>query len=382
MRWLQKKIVAYLVIALAGFQMAGCAKPYDMPDISTDNETVAAHFPGIFSYAQKEPTRVIWLHGMCKHGEEWAINRNSIFAKSAGLDVGSGVTSDHSFLSPFTVKYNYNVDGNPLEMNYLVWSPLTIAAKASINDASVYYKRAKLNARLKDGLINDCFSDAVIYSGPAGDGIRQWVKSEICVSLGGKMRGKSCMVDPSAPRMNTIFVAESLGSKMLSDAVLSLWEAPENRAALAQQLSDVQMVFYLANQIPLLGTATYGLRNAKLLGADETDLMQILAGSREREGLSILNNDTYRPLHFISITDPSDLLSYPLRSNSNVPAAVRVTNVVVSNDHTYLGLLERPDTAHCGYGWNPNVLGIISRGYDGSIKPVDVDVPKKCGLGD
>jgi hypothetical protein len=41
----------------------------------------------------------------------------------------------------------------------------------------------------------------------------------------------------------------------------------------------------------------------------------------------------------------------------------RVINVLVSNDTTYFGYLERPDTAHCGYPWNPHVFGMLARGY-------------------
>jgi hypothetical protein len=38
--------------------------------------------------------------------------------------------------------------------------------------------------------------------------------------------------------------------------------------------------------------------------------------------------------------------------------------VMVSNDTTYFDFVERPDTAHCGYTWNPHVFGMLAKGYD------------------
>src|SRR5260370_40733732 len=71
------------------------------------------------------------------------------------------------------------------------------------------------------------------------------------------------------------------------------------------------------------------------------------------------------PMPVVAFSDPNDLLSYRI-----VPAHLaedlkefRVINVLVSNDTTYFGYLERPDTAHCGYPWNPHVFGMLARGY-------------------
>ena len=70
------------------------------------------------------------------------------------------------------------------------------------------------------------------------------------------------------------------------------------------------------------------------------------------------------PMTVVAFSDPNDLLSYRI-----VPEHLaedlkefRVINVLVSNDTTYFGYLERPDTAHCGYPWNPHVFGMLARG--------------------
>ena len=87
----------------------------------------------------------------------------------------------------------------------------------------------------------------------------------------------------------------------------------------------------------------------------------------------------------VAFSDPNDLLTYRI-----VPEHLaedfrefRVINVLVSNDTTYFGYLERPDTAHCGYPWNPHVFGMLARGLSGrktTAFGLDVgrDLPQLC----
>jgi hypothetical protein len=67
----------------------------------------------------------------------------------------------------------------------------------------------------------------------------------------------------------------------------------------------------------------------------------------------------------VAFSDPNDLLTYRIVPEHLAEdfGEFRVINVLVSNDTTYFGYLERPDTAHCGYPWNPHVFGMLARGY-------------------
>jgi hypothetical protein len=58
-------------------------------------------------------------------------------------------------------------------------------------------------------------------------------------------------------------------------------------------------------------------------------------------------------IQIVAFTDPNDLLSYRLTPEAVGNDGVQMANVIVSNAPTYLGFLERPDTAHCGYAGNP-----------------------------
>lgn len=68
-------------------------------------------------------------------------------------------------------------------------------------------------------------------------------------------------------------------------------------------------------------------------------------------------------LTVVAFTDPNDLLSYRLLPLAQGIAETRVVNVITSNSTTYLGYVERPDTAHCGYGGNVHVVGLLVHGY-------------------
>jgi hypothetical protein len=101
------------------------------------------------------------------------------------------------------------------------------------------------------------------------------------------------------------------------------------------------------------------------------------------------------PATVVAFSDPNDLLSYRIvwEHLAEHFKEFRVINVLVSNDSTYFGYVERPDTAHCGYPWNPYVFGMLARGYQAGkplhsvrglsggvcpsfVQPADPDTPR------
>ncbi|TJU76216.1 MAG: hypothetical protein E5Y15_28570 [Mesorhizobium sp.] len=340
------------------------------------------------SFAEQDDLRVVWVHGMCTHEEDWADNRHSLLQQAIAI----GSSRRDTVYGPkgaARVTFKHSVNRHSLELRYLVWSPLAVDAKIAIGlDHTDELRRASLNKTLKQGLIDDCFSDAVIYTGAAGDPTRSWMRSEICDALGGNISGTGrCLIDDNKPRRKTVLVAESLGSKMLSDAIVSIWQtAPTSeQPQIAQRIGDVQVVFLLANQIPLLNAATYSPVTARIVGDKSVDgatgsLLDVFASARDRKNRAFLAEPS-GPIRFVAFTDPNDLLSYRLFPKAHLPEDMKITNVIVSNDQTYLGLLERPDTAHCGYGWNPAVISTVAEGYDGKrLGSIPVKVPHSCGL--
>ncbi|TIN79765.1 hypothetical protein [Mesorhizobium sp.] len=373
----------------AALLISGCATPYIPPKIEEPGQNNASSFGGIMSFAKQQDLRVVWVHGMCTHEEDWAGNRHALLQQAIAI----GSSSRNTMYGPeraARVTFDHDVNGHALELRFLVWSPLAAGAKIAIGlDHNDELKRASLNRDLKKGLIDDCFSDAVIYTGIAGNPIRSWMRSEVCDALGGNISAAGrCLIDDSKPRRKTILVAESLGSKILSDAIVSIWQTTPawEQSRIAQRLGDVQMVFLLANQIPLLNAATYSPGTAKIAADRSVDrasgsLLDVFASARVRKNKTFVAEPS-GPIRFVAFTDPNDLLSYRLFPKAYLPEDMKITNVIVSNDQTYLGLLERPDTAHCGYGWNPAVIATVAEGYDGKrLGSIPINVPHSCGLG-
>ena len=91
---------------------------------------------------------------------------------------------------------------------FVLWSPMTRHSKRTLDfDApgsdratSFAYQRASLNGALKTELVNDCLSDAVVYSGQHGDPIRAAMKLAACHELGGTLvAGQPCDLTSAGP---------------------------------------------------------------------------------------------------------------------------------------------------------------------------------------
>jgi hypothetical protein len=169
-------------------------------------------------------------------------------------------------------------------------------------------------------------------------------------------------------------VTESLGSKLLFDAIMEVWTVAEKSAdktavdRVAKGLANTKMMYMVANQLPLLdaaGTETTGAlwdaspRQPAARG-NTRNVFDLFSRARRTAA------QTIEPMTMVAFSDPNDLLSYRI-----VPGHLagnlkdfRIVNVIVSNDKTYFDFVERPDTAHCGYTWNPHVLGLLAKGYD------------------
>jgi hypothetical protein len=116
-------------------------------------------------------------------------------------------------------------------------------------------------------------------------------------------------------------------------------------------MAAVSAVYLAANQIPLLDLANP-------LPSTRSSLQTFVAISSGRRA-----ENNAPPLKIVDFSDPNDLLTYRLLPMMLDVEGAELVNVTVSNDSTYFGFVERPDTAHCGYAWNRDVIGLIANGY-------------------
>lgn len=387
MRSFHFRLICPLLVALA---LAACSEPYRSPVIVKEpGQHPTAEFPGLKELIVKgaavgAPAQVLWTHGMCTHEDRWAQDR--IGRLQAALGVVPTITprSTSAAGEPYYINARFDTPSGSLTTTFLIWSPMTAAYKQTLSvdapgtngDVSFPYQRATLNGKLKTGLVNDCLSDAVVYAGRNGDPIRGAMQQAVCNFLGGVDPDGICDLSGATADRPTAIITESLGSKFIFDAVRAIWNqarnAPTRGARLDRRLAAISTVYLAANQIPLLDIA------------NPLPLTRGMSPSSLGSFVDILNfgrsTARQRPLYIVDFSDPNDLLTYRMLPKGVDVLGANLVNVTVSNDETYFDFLERPDTAHCGYVWNPDVVGLIINGYHGGPVPTAPVTPSSSCL--
>ena len=396
MRLGNRRIVVLCALAAAALLAAMVAvvigtRPYQRPVIALEPGGQDASFDGIsqlIADARKRGTmlHVLWTHGMCTHGLNWSTDRATRIATAlGGTATQTGGTEEPGGLT--RIRYRIATDGGDFDATFILWSQMTQAFKRALDfdspgsdrTTSFPYERATLNGALKTKLVNDCLSDSVIYSGRNGDPIRAAMKMAVCHELGGtSVAGQPCDLTGVESDRPLAVVTESLGSKVLFDAARAVYEDPGPnpgaRTAMNQRFASVQMIFLMANQIPLLDIASPmppppGVDAVEENAQPPSSLSEMIAmvhmgrmamapGTGTEKGTAAMPAPTV-----VAFTDPNDLLSYRLLPPVTDLAHARLINIIGSNAATWLGFLERPDIAHCGYFLNRTVISLIARGH-------------------
>jgi len=256
----------------------------------------------------------------------------------------------------------------------LVWSPLFAKMKEQLSyditgketncttDDTCKPKRASLNGSIKDKLLNDCLSDALAYQGVA----RKAFRHAMVESLTKVVQDAG---DSTGP---VVVVAASLGSKMVFDALTDMLNSPKDPSQIAAAKSiqrRLAVVFMAANQIPILALADQDLpstREKSAFGGDSSagDSLKIFLQARQQNANKAggVRSRAFTELAIVAFNDPNDLLSYRLLPTRYKADQVRITDVLVSNGKTYLGLFEDPLSAHGEYLTNDSVMRLLACG--------------------
>nr|WP_315258127.1 hypothetical protein [uncultured Duganella sp.] len=351
------RCAARRLLALLSTLLLACSTPYRPPVVPP------AVFPGLIDLAAQANGRaaeVLLVHGLCTHDASWAAE--VVPQLTRALDAATVPASRSAGAAVEIVPTSVATPAGQLRFNTLIWSPLTNQLKRQLCDdqsdksalcsgAPPYpHRRARLNARFKDGLIDDCLPDALIYQGVARDAIQLRMRAAILQVL--------ASAQAEAP---LVVIAHSMGSKILFDTLLRMTEEPaaSPAAALAQQaLERMRLLVMAANQIPLLSLADQPLPAADATAEPPPDSLQLLLRKRQAGQRRAAD----RHLTLVAFTDPNDLLSFTLDERKYAQDGITVYNILVSNGPTWLGLLERPDTAHLDYLSNPDVGRLIACG--------------------
>lgn len=215
-----------------------------------------------------------------------------------------------------------------------------------------------MNGLAKDKLLNDCLADAMAYQGLSRPVMR--------AAMVGALMDAFADTPPDA---RIVLVSDSLGSKLSFDALTEILQtgAPGPAKTAAARLGQI---FMKANQLPILGLADQVVSGtpaaAALAGGGPPDSLQDYLNQRRR-GAAVAAVAPPK-LAVVAFTDPNDLLSYRLLPSRYAGPDVAISDVLVSNEKTVFGLLERPDTAHTEYMANLDVAKAIACGMPKSAR--------------
>ena len=253
--------------------------------------------------------------------------------------------------------------GLRLSVHELTWSPIVQEIKRKYigyDDLPPHRgRRVMMNGNLKEELINGRFADPIIYLGSFGDAVRYPVESALMRILesGDPERDRICII------------GMSLGSAVLFDVLVAITSkgpavpggSGDGHAALVAAWSKTPLtMFMLANQLPLL------------------ELAKVPPPGGTAPPPPEMIGDHRWPTAIIAISDPNDLLTYPIGKDFArryaTPGGLQVSwfNVAVSiADTALLGVLADPSAAHVDHENSEIVLRYLSQG-----NPSKVDRPR------
>jgi hypothetical protein len=380
-----------LVAAAALLVVSGCSTPYARPVLVTNWPDGQPRVVGLAELtAGGGSVDLVFIHGMCFHDSAWVMESFTRLAALFGQDAAT-LARPAPVGQPVgrTELYSGRVPLGPARevgFHAILWSGETVSAKQtlcydrSLGDVPALdaaycegqggssYDRARLNATMKSGLLDECLADAMVYVGHRGAAIRENVAAVL-----------ERVAQANGGGRPLVIVAESLGSKVLFDTLLGMAEAngteptaAARHAAAASIVPRIAQVHLAANQIPMLSLAATapGQTPIKLSGrsalADGDSLAQVLRRLRP----IMLKRElpaAAAPVPIAAYSDPNDLLSFPLLGSVQAREAAAdgtyfVTDVIVSNAPTWLGLLEDPMAAHTSYLANEEVSALLKCG--------------------
>ena len=217
---------------------------------------------------------------------------------------------------------------------------------------------AMVNRKLKNGILDWGFSDALLTLGPLRtyllDGIRQLILKSVAISPDGIRGGAATPRDDQ----EYVIVSHSLGSYLIfaaldiGPATLKTATVQNSGNAFEEVLKRTSLVYFFANQLRLLELAS-------LDGSSDKNLVTHLEdwGRLRCDYLNPSADTTQtcaRP-KIIALNDPSDLLTWTVPEQ--LLTTVDVQNVVVKNARHWFWLIASPTKAHNDYAKNKNAVG-------------------------
>lgn len=278
------------------------------------------------------------------HGMGWSnLSYNDTLRAGVAEQLGFSAVGKPEYFtsrdSRLRIEY-FERDGQKLTFYNQAWFPVTQNRRWALSWSDRIEERLETMDGIKQSLLNHSLSDVVMYQGS---------------SRGRILNGITDALNRMAVRQpgdNFAIVTDSLGSKIFLDAMNMGYASGADWAV---QIGDQIKVFYmLANQLALLdlGDSQNPLQMesaSPVLRATDRANFEKPVGQESiavEELFASLHEFTRHPkgdprgakVRLIAITDPNDLLSYPIPSRAVDEQRYVVTNVYLS-------------VARAGYSW-------------------------------
>jgi hypothetical protein len=364
------RIVVIAALAFLVLASISCSTPYRRP-LLTPAENGFSGIADAFKAADGSDVPevdLLLIHGMGYHDSSWIPIMIEPLAIALGFDSKITLPPPEPLANGAQLyQVSLHDSKRTLQIAVPLWSPITESAKKTLcydlNETTLVcpdknvltpYKRASANGYIKSEIMDDRLSDVTFYLGAdGGELIRAAVDDALLRSLS---TGHTTLAQvkagtvPTAKPAPLFIISESLGSKIAIDSLEEIEHLDHATQFARDARSYIHALYLLANQIPILNLGAKDIYQHLQTFADKRN------AQRQSNGLAEI------PLHIVAFSDPSDIFSYVLPKDAVKGEETIISNVIESNDCTYLGFFENPSNAHTKYIQNNPVANAIAHG--------------------
>ena len=349
-------IPAFIISVLV--LVSGCSYTNNL-QIIEDKDQNNREFRGIVDIInQPGNTNILFIHGMGGYSS----NNGKIDPCNVINDVrGAFGLEPATFNIPqWHCDNTFSTSGKTIHLRSMHWSDITFTRKNSLRhiDANPTFleNRAAITRQIKESLINNGFSDALMYTGV----YQQKIIKRVIESYS--------HINQINPGAKVVIVTFSLGSAIMIDSLKELEMI--NKANLLKE--KVEIIYMMANQIPLIQIGTQPISTINTKDTPKDDFYTSLIPYLAKNGTKLDDKE----IRIVAFSDPNDLLSYPLDANNMGELSSKYVNVAISvADKTfYVPFYKEKSSfvnylkAHTGYTYNHNVKELLLNGNHSQAK--------------
>ncbi len=388
-----KQMSYILLIALA---LSACSTLNEFAVFGDQNSSKLS-FDGIKQMFQKKKhLNIIFIHGMSGYSNsdpEPLIDRIKLqypqLTQSEKIEVTKFNNKNTKGKLVIEKTWSENKEES-IHYYTLYWQDVVRDHKSLLNeDKEIKYTDLRLDLmnRIKQGLLNNALADVALYMGkyksamqrPIQNALKEIDKQNTRFSLNVKAKAKR--------KSSNVLITFSLGSTMLFDTLDKMNRGPiSNRTSknIARRFTNqTRLFFMLANQIPIIHLSEIEppiqSRSKKIKkweknkSTDNAESAQQICSTSSTKALCNFISNRIQPKDktnlpwIIAISDPNDLLSYPIFNTlrDNYPNTfISVYTSIAKKAYGFSKYkIVIPKKAHTGYGTDEKTIQLILNGY-------------------